>query len=171
MLFEKKWKNTCFKKKFPDKLGIAPNLELLELEIWQEKPINLHTTIKGNPTVQHHVAPLGDDIIYMQDHALAHKFMGLWPLEKSLVWWIKTRWKPKGDVSLKPRSKGFFMTIFNLVKTKKESSKEARISSTPLVYICGSGKRTSSQKRKISLQLRYGSDCTCFRRITDERKF
>jgi len=40
--------------------------------------------------------------------------MGLWTSDKSLMWWIKTRWNPKGDVSLKRGSKGFFMTIFNL---------------------------------------------------------
>jgi hypothetical protein len=59
---------------------------------------------------------LGQDIQYMQDHTLICKFMGLWPSEKALLWWIKTRWKPKGDVSLKLGSKGFFTTIFNLVE-------------------------------------------------------
>jgi hypothetical protein len=37
------------------------------------------------------------------------------------------------------------------LKTNKESSKEACTSSTLLVYICGYGKRTLAQKKKISL--------------------
>jgi hypothetical protein len=55
----------------------------------------------------------------MKDHTLICKFMGLCPSEKALTWWIKTRWKPKGDVDLKPRSKGFFTTVFNNVKDCK----------------------------------------------------
>jgi len=45
--------------------------------------------------------------------------MGLWPLEKSIMWWIKTRRNPKWDVSLKLGSKGFFTTIFNLVEDQE----------------------------------------------------
>jgi hypothetical protein len=37
-------------------------------------------------------------------------------LNKSMMWWIKTRWKPKRDVELKLGSKGFFTPIFNDVE-------------------------------------------------------
>jgi hypothetical protein len=33
---------------------------------------------------------------------------------------MKTHWKPKGDVSLKLGSKGFFTTIFNQVEDKEQ---------------------------------------------------
>jgi hypothetical protein len=49
----------------------------------------------------------------MQDHAFIGKFMGIWPMEKALNWWIKTTWKPKGQIDLKLGSKGFFTTIFS----------------------------------------------------------
>jgi len=45
--------------------------------------------------------------------------MGLWPSVKALTWWIKTQWKPKGEITLKMGSKGFFMTIFNLVEDQE----------------------------------------------------
>jgi hypothetical protein len=47
----------------------------------------------------------------MRDHAIISKFMGVWPMEKSLEWWIQTKWKPKVEVDLKLGSKGFFTTI------------------------------------------------------------
>jgi hypothetical protein len=62
---------------------------------------------------------LGEDIQYMQDHALICKFMGLWPSEKSLMWWIKTRWNPKGEITLKLGSKGLFTAIFNLEEDRE----------------------------------------------------
>jgi hypothetical protein len=101
---------------------------------------------------------LGQNIQYMQDHALICKFMGLWPSEKVLLWWIKTRWKPKGDVSLKLGSKGFFTTIFNQVEDEKESSKKAHTSLIQLDSTYAYGKKIVSQKRKISqwLQSRLG---------------
>jgi hypothetical protein len=54
----------------------------------------------------------------MRDHAIIDKFMGIWPMEKSLEWWIQTRWKPKGEVNLKWGSKGFFTTIFTSLEDK-----------------------------------------------------
>jgi hypothetical protein len=40
-------------------------------------------------------------------------------LERALLWCIKICWKPKGDVSLKLGSKGFFTTIFNQVEDRE----------------------------------------------------
>jgi hypothetical protein len=47
----------------------------------------------------------------MKDHPTIGKFMGIWPFEKVLTWWVNTRWKPKGLVDLKLGSKGFFTPI------------------------------------------------------------
>ena len=47
----------------------------------------------------------------MNDHAV-RKFMGIWPSEKALMVWIKSRWKVKGDISLKLGSKVLFILIF-----------------------------------------------------------
>jgi hypothetical protein len=55
----------------------------------------------------------------MQYHALIRKFMGPWPSYKSLILCFKTTWNPKGDLSLKLGSKGFFMAIFNLVEDRE----------------------------------------------------
>jgi len=49
----------------------------------------------------------------MKDNAFINKFMGIWPTEKSLKWWIQHTWKPKGQVDLKLGSKGFFTTMFS----------------------------------------------------------
>jgi len=51
-------------------------------------------------------------IQYMKDHALIGKFIGIWPTEKALLWWIQTHWKPKGHFDLQLGSKGFFTIIF-----------------------------------------------------------
>jgi len=51
-------------------------------------------------------------IQYMKDHALIGKFIGIWPNEKALQWWIQTYWKPKGHIDLQLGSKGFFTIIF-----------------------------------------------------------
>jgi hypothetical protein len=54
--------------------------------ITQTKEI-LHYEIQLPAMVQH--------IIYMKDHAPISRFMGLWPSEKALLWWIKTGGSPK----------------------------------------------------------------------------
>jgi len=48
----------------------------------------------------------------MKDHALIGNFMGIWPLEKALMVWVKSRWKVKGDMEIKLGLKGFFTVIF-----------------------------------------------------------
>lgn len=57
-------------------------------------------------------------IQYMQDHAIICKFIGLWPLEKSLIGWLKNPWKPKGQCELKLGAKCFFTVIFHNPKDK-----------------------------------------------------
>ena len=48
----------------------------------------------------------------MLDHALIGKFVGMQPSEKSIVWWIKSSWKPRGNYDLHLGSKGFFTIYF-----------------------------------------------------------
>jgi hypothetical protein len=102
----------------------------------------------------------------MQYHALICKFMGLWPSEKSLMWWIKTRWKPKGEVTLKLGSKGFFTTIFNLEEDRERVFQGGPYFFNSVGLYMRIWKENFSPKRKISLQPRYGSDCTRSRRST-----
>ena len=46
-------------------------------------------------------------IQYMKDHALIAMFIGIWPIEKNLIWWINHHWKPKGGYELRLGAKGF----------------------------------------------------------------
>ena len=48
----------------------------------------------------------------MQDHVLIGNFVGMHPLEKALVSWINSSWKPKGHYDLQLGSKGFFTISF-----------------------------------------------------------
>ena len=58
------------------------------------------------------------DIQYMKDHALIAKFVGIWPMEKNLIWWINHHWKPKGGYELRLGAKGFFTVVFNNLEDK-----------------------------------------------------
>jgi hypothetical protein len=49
----------------------------------------------------------------MQDHTFIGEFMGIWPSEKSLTWWIREKWNPQCHIDLKLDSKGFFTIIFS----------------------------------------------------------
>ena len=53
-----------------------------------------------------------EDIQYMKERVLIGKFVGTWPTEKTLVWWINTMWKPQGHYNLQLGAKGFFTIIF-----------------------------------------------------------
>ena len=53
-----------------------------------------------------------EDIQYMKEHALINKIFGIWPAEKTLVWWINTTWKTQGHYDLQLGAKGFFTIIF-----------------------------------------------------------
>jgi hypothetical protein len=66
----------------------------------------------------------------MRDHALIGKFMGIWPSEKSLQLWIKSRWKVKGQIDLQLGSKGFFTTVFSELREKDKVFEEGPISLT-----------------------------------------
>jgi len=55
---------------------------------------------------------------HMMEHAILCKFMGLWPTERVLCQWIKQHWKPKGDVKLHLREKGFFTVVFTNLEDK-----------------------------------------------------
>ena len=48
----------------------------------------------------------------MKERALIGKFVGIWPSEKTLTWWINTTWKPQGHYDLQLGAKGFFIVIF-----------------------------------------------------------
>ena len=47
-----------------------------------------------------------------KEKSLIGKFVGIWPSEKSLIWWINTTWKPQGHYDLQLNAKGFFTIIF-----------------------------------------------------------
>lgn len=53
---------------------------------------------------------------YMQEHVVIWKFMGIWPTERALKWWIQRKWTPKGEIRLQLGSKGFFTVIFELLE-------------------------------------------------------
>jgi hypothetical protein len=54
----------------------------------------------------------------MKEHSLIGTFLGLWPLERDLMRWIKTWWNPKGDYDVQLSSKGFFTIIFYNLEDK-----------------------------------------------------
>jgi len=54
----------------------------------------------------------------MKDHALIGKFLGFWPIEKALLGWITSKWKPKGQVALHLGPIGFFTATFNCLEDK-----------------------------------------------------
>ena len=54
----------------------------------------------------------------MKDHALIAKFIGFWPMEKDLIWWINHHWKPKGGYELRLGAKGFFTVVFYNIEDK-----------------------------------------------------
>jgi hypothetical protein len=66
-----------------------------------------------NPKYEVTYARIRSYIQFMQDHAFIGKFMGIWPTEKSLIWWIKRTWNPKCEMDLNLGFKGFFTTIFS----------------------------------------------------------
>ena len=61
---------------------------------------------------------INEHIQFMKDHALIGKFIGPWPTEKALQGWIKSKWKPKGQVTLQLGPKGFFIAIFHCLEDK-----------------------------------------------------
>lgn len=56
----------------------------------------------------------------MKDHAVIAKFVGFWPMEKDLIWWINNHWKPKGGYELRLGVKGFFTVVFYSLEDKNQ---------------------------------------------------
>jgi hypothetical protein len=110
-------------------------------------------------------------IQYMQDHDFIGKFMGIWPTEKALNWWIKTTWKPKGQIDLKLGSKGFFTVIFSNLEERDKVFENGLTFSTQRGYTFDPGLNVSPPKRKILLQLLCGSDSIPSLRNSGTRKF
>ena len=71
------------------------------------------------PQVQVKSKGMGPHTQYMKYHALIRKFVGIWPPEKTLIWWINTTWKPNGNYDLQLGAKGFFTIIFLNLEDKK----------------------------------------------------
>jgi hypothetical protein len=56
----------------------------------------------------------------MKTNALIYKFMGLWPIERTLCNWIKYQCKPRRELELHLGSKGFFIEVFMSLKDRDE---------------------------------------------------
>ena len=50
--------------------------------------------------------------------------MGIFPLEKDLVWWLNSKWKPKCQVDLNLGSTRSFTTIFCQIMKGRENTFE-----------------------------------------------
>ena len=68
--------------------------------------------LKTIPKLQIKSTRIREDISYMKERSLIGKFIGIWPSEKTLTWWINTTWKPQGHYDLQLGAKGFFIVIF-----------------------------------------------------------
>jgi hypothetical protein len=107
---------------------------------------------------------VGDYIQYMKDHAVIGKFMGIWPSKKALLVWIKSRWKVKGDISLKLGSKGFFTTIFTCSEDRNRIFNEGPYFFNSKGSTSGTGRSIFPQKRRTSQLPQFGSDFTPYPR-------
>jgi hypothetical protein len=67
---------------------------------------------------------VGEHTQFMKEHALIRKFLGLWPLERDLMRWIKAWWSPKGDYEVQLSSKGFFMIILYSLEDKDQDLRQ-----------------------------------------------
>ena len=87
----------------------------------EEKPKMTSKTCKPvaeRPKIELPSQRINTQIQYMKDHALIGKFIGFWPTEKALQGWIAAKWKPKGNINLKLRPKGFLTAIFNCIEDR-----------------------------------------------------
>lgn len=55
---------------------------------------------------------------HMREHAIICKLMGVWPTERALHIWIRSHWKPKGEIQVHLGSKGFFTVVFTSLEDK-----------------------------------------------------
>ena len=67
--------------------------------------------MKTVPKLEINLERVREDIQYMNENALIGKFVGIWPIEKTPIWWINTTWKPQGNYDMQLGAKGFFMII------------------------------------------------------------
>ena len=84
----------------------------------------------------------------MKTHALIFKFMGLWPIERTLRNWIKYQWNPSEEVDLQLGSKGFFTTVFMNLEDRDKIFEGRPYFHTSSGLTCNHGRKTSSQKNK-----------------------
>ena len=90
----------------------------------------------------------------MRDHELIGKFIGFWPTEKSLHGCIRAKWKPKGQVTLQLRPKGFFTAIFNCLEDKNRVMDEGPyFFNSPCLYLRDSIERFNQNKEDFSWTL------------------
>ena len=59
----------------------------------------------------------------MRHHALIETFVGIWPSEKDLLWWINVTWKPLEHFHLHLGAKGF--EILQKESTQKNPDRES----------------------------------------------
>ena len=76
------------------------------------KPGQCYPKSKVVPKLQIKSTRFRENVQYLKDHALIGKFIGFWPNEKALSWWINTTWKPQGHYDLQLGAKGFFTVVF-----------------------------------------------------------
>jgi len=55
---------------------------------------------------------------HMTEYTVICKFMGMWLTERALHIWIRSHWKPKGEIHLHMGSKGFFTVVFTSLEDK-----------------------------------------------------
>lgn len=72
------------------------------------------------PTLTIKSEGLAAHILYMKDHALIAKFIGIWPIERNLIRWINHHWKPKGGYELQLGAKGLFTVVFYNLEDKNK---------------------------------------------------
>jgi len=57
---------------------------------------------------------------YKKYHAIISKFMGIWPKEFDILWWIQLKWNPKAPINIFLGAKGFFTVIFDSLEDWKK---------------------------------------------------
>ena len=79
---------------------------------WCRQQGNYLPKLDHIPTMHKKSIGLRDQIQFMKDYALIGKFVGKLPSDKSLLWWIRSTWKPNRNYDLHLGSKGFFTISF-----------------------------------------------------------
>jgi hypothetical protein len=71
-------------------------------------------------------------------------------IKKSLMGWVNSRWKVKGQVDLKLGSKGFFTTIFSNLRIEIKYLRKAHIFSTQQASIYATRPKYLLQRKRTS---------------------